>query len=96
MSKSLPADRCNNCRFWFEDMTVRDPNDVNWGFGSCRREPPRWIEAIAERLIPKPSYGQITDSNMSPLELIDACRFPATFATDWCGQYHSTGRDVMP
>lgn len=89
MTDALPAERCNKCRFWHEDLADRDPNDADCGYGSCRREPPRLIEPIVKLLMPELRYGQHTDLDMSPLELLSASRFPATGATDWCGQYEA-------
>lgn len=91
MTDKLLGDRCNKCRFWLEDMTNRDPNDPDWGFGSCRREPPRLIEAIVKPLMPELRYGQLNDFDMSPLELVGASRFPATHSSDWCGRYEAAG-----
>jgi hypothetical protein len=88
------VERCNKCRFWHEDMADRDPNDANCGYGSCRREPPRLVEAIVKPLMPELRYGHHTDPDMSPLELLSASRFPATGATDWCGRYEAAGLDA--
>ena len=94
MTVSLPVQRCNKCRFWLEDMADRDPNDPNWGFGSCRREPPRLIESIVKPLMPELRYGQQQDPDMGPLELVSASRFPATASTDWCGRYEAIAGGV--
>lgn len=91
MADQLPAERCNKCRFWLEDMADRDPNDPDWGFGSCRLRPPRLIECIVQPLMPQMRYGQQADPDMAPLALVSASRFPATFSTDWCGAYAPTG-----
>lgn len=85
--------RCNTCRFWLEDMSVRDPNDINGGYGSCRLRPPVLLDCIVKPLMPQLSYGQLTDPDMDPLELVSATRFPATQATDWCGQYQAPSGD---
>ncbi|WP_156359151.1 hypothetical protein [Sphingomonas sp. Leaf242] len=90
----MPAERCNKCRFWLEDMSNRDPHDADWGFGSCRREPPRLVEVIVKPLMPALAYGQQTDPDMMPLDLVSASRFPATSAIDWCGRYEAVADEV--
>lgn len=90
MSRELAAERCNLCRFWQEDMTHRDPNDPDWGFGSCRRRPPILVECIVKPLMPQLSYGQQVDPDMDLLDLISASRFPATHSVDWCGEFQAT------
>ena len=91
MTDKQLAERCNKCRFWLEDMTDRDPNDSDWGFGSCRREPPRLIECIVKPLMPQLRYGEQTDASMSPLDLLSASHFPPTHSRDWCGRYEPAG-----
>lgn len=68
-------------------MRDRDPNDPDWGFGSCRREPPRLVECIVKPLMPPLRYGNQADPDMTPLDLVSASCFPATNSTDWCGRY---------
>ncbi|MGW8278557.1 hypothetical protein ACWGK7_03550 [Sphingomonas aurantiaca] len=87
MTRVLPTERCNRCRFWLEDMRDRDPNDTDWGFGSCRRRPPALVECIVRPLMPQLRYGQQEDPDMGPLDLVSATRFPATCSTDWCGEF---------
>jgi hypothetical protein len=55
------TDQCNRCRFWFEDMKLRDPRDENWGFGSCRRAPPVIVDCLMAAQIERPVYGQQID-----------------------------------
>lgn len=94
MSAPLPAERCNKCRFWLEDMADRDPNDPDWGFGSCRREPPRLVECIIKPLMPELRYGNQTDPDMGPLALYSASCFPATSSIGWCGRYEPLNEEV--
>jgi hypothetical protein len=70
-------------------MADRDPNDAAWGFGSCCRRPPVLVDCIVAATMPKLEYGQQTDPDMSPLQLISATRFPATHSADWCGEFAS-------
>jgi hypothetical protein len=81
------TDQCNRCRFWREDMTDRDPNDPDWGFGLCRREPPRVSEAYIAALMPRLQYGQQADPEICTTERVTASLFPATCSTDWCGRF---------
>lgn len=85
--RPLPHERCNRCRFWLEDKSARDPNDVDGGYGSCRRSPPVLVECIVKPLMPQLSYGQQADPDMDPLDLVSATRFPATKSLDWCGGF---------
>lgn len=85
------TDQCNGCRFWREDMTVRDPVDANWGFGTCRRQPPKLIEAIVAPLMPQLRYGQQCDIDLDTVDLTSASKFPATHATEWCGEFQTRG-----
>lgn len=79
--------QCNGCRFWKADEDTADPNDSDWGFGDCRRLPPVIIDSlIAAEIIP-PRYGQQTDLEIGITSVNVASRYPATFATDWCGQF---------
>ena len=79
--------QCNTCLFWKEDMRDRDPNDPYWGFGHCRREPPKLIECMMKPLLPKLEYGQFADLDLSTVDAFTASKFPATFSTDWCGKH---------
>lgn len=81
------TEQCNACRFWSEEMEHRDPSDVNWGFGWCRRNPPRIIETIVPSFFPQPSYGQQVDPDFDAVAAVNASKWPSTFATDWCGEY---------
>jgi hypothetical protein len=90
LSAALPPEQCNRCRFWCEEMKHRDPNDADWGFGRCRREPPRLSESYIAALMPKLEYGQQHDPDMDALQLSTASIFPATHSTDWCGKYASS------
>ncbi len=88
-------DQCNQCRFWKEDMEHRDPNDVDFGYGWCRRAPPRIVDTIAAAMLPPLRYGHHVDSHLDPLDMLDASRFPSTSSTDWCGKFEPS-RAVIP
>lgn len=72
-------------------MTCRDPNDENFGFGSCRRKPPVIIDCLVAAQIEPPAYGQQIDLELATTELLRASRFPVTSATDWCGKFAQAG-----
>lgn len=81
------SEQCNRCRFWREDKAERDPNDPGWGFGLCRREPPRVSETYVAALMPKLEYGQQADPEIGVVAMTTASLFPATTLTDWCGRF---------
>ena len=93
MSAGMPPERCSRCRFWLEDMKLRDPNDPHWGFGSCRLKPPVLIDSLVEAQIERPSWGsnEVPDDIMDTIALQRASRHPITFATDWCGHFDNRG-----
>jgi hypothetical protein len=80
--------QCNRCRFWKLQEATKDEGDPDWGFGFCRRRPPVLVDSlIAAKIIP-PRYGQQSDLDMdTALDAHDGSLWPATFATDWCGEY---------
>ncbi len=94
MTRPLPSERCNRCRFWSEEMAHRDPSDDDFGFGWCRRRPPVLIETIVKPLLPALRYGQQTDEDMSALDLVSASKHPATHSLDWCGEYEPARGEV--
>ncbi|MBA3667948.1 MAG: hypothetical protein H0W65_09525 [Sphingomonas sp.] len=79
--------QCNGCRFWKLDESTVDPNDPDWGFGSCRRKPPVLLDCLIAAEIVPPRYGNQTDLDISIEKIATGSRFPGTFATDWCGNY---------
>jgi hypothetical protein len=81
------SDQCNRCQFWLEDKAEHDPNDPDWGFGRCRRQPPRVSEAYVTALMPKLEYGQQADPEIGTVQMTTASLFPATCSSDWCGAY---------
>lgn len=83
------GEQCNRCRFWSEDMNVRDLEDPDFGFGSCRLKPPTLIDSLVEAQIERPTWGsgETPDDIMDTIELNRATRHPVTFATDWCGEF---------
>lgn len=87
---STPRDKqCNRCRFWLEDMRHRDPQDADFGFGSCRLKPPIVIDALVTVQIDRPRWGsgEVFDDIVDTTSLARASRHPMTFATDWCGEF---------
>lgn len=83
------TEHCNRCRFWHEDMAVRDPADVNFGFGHCRRRPPVVIDSVVSALLPKLEYGQQADPEIGTASMSNASLWPVTFAMSWCGDFDS-------
>ena len=83
------SEQCNRCRFWLESAPSRDPNDADFAFGDCRRHPPRLISPMVIAQMPRPEYGQQIDPEMDAVARQVASPFPATFATDWCGEYRA-------
>ena len=80
--------QCNGCRFCKLDETTIDPNDDNWGFGFCRRKPPVLVDSIIPAEIVPPRYSHQSDLDRpGPDEAYSASIWPATFATEWCGEY---------
>ncbi|MFC0305321.1 hypothetical protein ACFSTI_19525 [Rhizorhabdus histidinilytica] len=79
------TEQCNRCRFWLEDMTDRDPNDPDFGFGRCRLRPPVVSETYVAALMPRLAYGRQEDPDMDTTSLVTASLYPATFSADWCG-----------
>jgi hypothetical protein len=80
-------EQCNRCRFWREEEDTRDQNDENFAFGHCRQSPPVILDSIAGLQVVPPRYGQQSDLDLDITDLSTATRFPATFATDWCGRF---------
>lgn len=84
-------ERCLGCRFWLaEQSTFTDNMDPEWGFGRCRREPPRIIGEVARALMPHPRFGEQVEPEIAVTTLAEASLFPTVHATDWCGQYSSS------
>ena len=82
------ASYCRNCIYWHEDKAHRDEaNDPDWGFGVCRRRPPTISESYVAALMPPLEYGQQADPEIGVVRMTVASLFPATTATDWCGDY---------
>jgi hypothetical protein len=84
--------KCNQCRFWHEDIDVRDPNDEDFGFGGCRVRAPAIVDSLVAAQIERPTYGQQIELDISTTDMVTATRFPTTFATDWCGEFQSRER----
>lgn len=80
--------QCNGCRFWNLDESTIDKSDPNWGFGYCRRKPPVLVDSLIAAEIVPPTYGQQSDLDRpAPANTWTASVWPATFATEWCGEF---------
>lgn len=86
-------EQCNRCRFWREDMSARDPGDVDWGFGHCQRKPPTLVECMVKAHMVPLRYGQQEDPEIDSVTLSTCSMFPATSSTDWCGEYRQPHSD---
>lgn len=84
-------ERCARCRFWREDERQSDANEPEWGFGDCRRRPPRIVEAMATVMLPKAEYRRQVELEPDSVDRQQMTWFPATFATDWCGEFEEVG-----
>ena len=84
----MKSAQCNCCRFWKLDEATVDKADPDWGFGHCRRRPPVLADSLIAAQIVPPRYGEQTDLEIgSPTEAYSASVWPATFATEWCGEF---------
>lgn len=87
-------EQCNTCRFWLEDMSNRDPNDPDWGFGHCRRSAPKVIDCMVQVHLPNLRYGQQSDPDIDTVSMTTCSMWPATSSVDWCGEFqHPPHRD---
>ncbi|MFS0737532.1 hypothetical protein ABC347_10825 [Sphingomonas sp. 1P06PA] len=92
----MTTERCALCRFWLpvEEGVDRTADDA--GHGWCRREPPKIVDHMARMAIPQPGFGGHV---FDPEDVADAgtvhnaCLWPATFYTEWCGQFE--GSDLL-
>lgn len=93
MSRRPSPERCRICRFWRLDLKAneKDPGeDSDAGFGWCRRRPPKIIDHMARMAIRQPGFGgHVYDREdvASAAHVDDATMFPATFGTNWCGDF---------
>lgn len=87
-------ERCKGCRFWFEDTALNRPDDTDFAFGKCRREPPRLVAPMVAAVMPKPTYGSPVDLEMETISAFMASAFPATHSGDWCGQHEPKNGSV--
>lgn len=66
--------------------------DGSESFGWCRRNPPSLLDHMARMVIPP--LGNTAD-NYDPEDVAtvgrvhSASMFPATYGTEWCGQYQA-------
>jgi hypothetical protein len=80
--------QCNSCRFWKLDETTKDELNADWGFGFCRRKPPTLVDSLVAAEIVPPRYGHQSDLDRpDPTAASIASVWPATFATEWCGEH---------
>lgn len=96
MSRGPANERCRICRFWLLDLkpNEQDPGeDIDAGFGWCRRRPPAIIDHMARMAIHQPGFGgHVYDREdvASAMHIDDATLFPATFGTNWCGEFEAS------
>jgi hypothetical protein len=85
----VSAPQCNGCRFWkLDDTTIDDLNREAWGWGFCRRRPPTLVDSLIAAEIVPPRYGDLIDlERPTPIDTYTASLWPATFATEWCGEH---------
>lgn len=95
------VNRCRTCRFWQLDLRS-DQNDsgedMDSGFGWCRLRPPMIIDHMARMAIRQPGFGgNFIDREdvANAMEVENATMFPATFGTNWCGQYQALPADSV-
>ena len=91
------VDRCNRCRFWQEEDGTRDPEDVDFAFGKCRRKAPKIIGALAACMVERPAWGTQYTGDGYIVDTTDLSRVslqPVTFATDWCGQFEDRESEI--
>lgn len=90
---SADAERCRICRFWKLDLSTgeEDPGEeMDAGFGWCRRRPPSIIDHMARMAIRQPGFGgNVIDPEdvASAVHIDHATLFPATFGLNWCGEF---------
>lgn len=80
-------DQCSRCRFFSEDMRMRDPADAAWGFGWCRRRPPVVVDSVIRAQLPPPRDAKQTDIVIDTMQVFSASLSPVTFNTNWCGDF---------
>jgi hypothetical protein len=90
----VPYERCKSCRFWCKNEKISDPEDSEWGFGSCRLRPPILVDGMVRALMPKAMYGEQVEPEMDTLALMPASLWPSTTGYDWCGEYQREGGEV--
>ncbi len=91
----MTVPQCNRCSFWKLDEDTIDPNDPDWGFGFCRRRPPVLIDSLIAAEIVPPRYGDRRDLDRPvPVGAYSASIWPATFATEWCGEYQPSREGI--
>lgn len=80
------TDRCSSCRFWKIDPEYKFGEPV---YGRCRVAPPTLIQPILLHLLPKPTYGDHVDPDLTTTNILDATQHPVTEGDDWCGSFAS-------
>lgn len=90
------AEYCNGCRFWLADEASGEFDEHLHSFGRCRRHPPKVSDHMAAIAFGTPGFGEQFD----PEDLADtvsvarASLLPATFCTDWCGEFQPTAPEM--
>jgi len=86
------TEQCNRCRFWkFVTSGDADEDDQPYGWGWCRRYPPKVSDHMASITIGTPDFRQqyCRDEMANEIAVSSACLLPATFSRDWCGEFAS-------
>lgn len=99
--RELNKEGCGSCRFWLPDPKCTDQRGTGgWGFGYCRRRPPRLISPLAKvaRGTLRCGHQQDMDELFGACATFDATAFPGTYYTEWCGEFEAApeGADVVP
>lgn len=84
------TERCRTCRFWLLNKGEDADEKVSAGFGWCRRRPPQIIDHMARIAIRTPGFGGhvIDPEDVASCSTIhETSFFPATFGTEWCGEF---------
>jgi hypothetical protein len=83
------ADLCAKCRFWLPDPESGEWDNSFTSFGTCRRLPPVISDHLAKIAMGAPCFGQQFDAEelATTNNVHSASLHPATFCTDWCGDY---------
>jgi hypothetical protein len=83
---------CSSCRFWLcdDEITSIMQADGNDAHGWCRRRPPQIVDHMARMAIRQPGFGGFVvdrEDVASAADVHRATLYPATFGTEWCGEF---------